>query len=179
MCHILLIAPRWPQRAWYPLLLDLLVDRPIPLPLLPDLLSQQSGRFVLPNPAMLHLHAWTLLSMESERQGFREQLPLMSLYPDEALLSPFTMPSGESSAVGAVEGRLFLRNRLIHQIADFLVYLFEDLKLAPSTIKGYRVMLSYTLKMVRHASKPGSHPIIAELIRSFALASPLSRSLTP
>ena len=115
MCHILLIAPRWPQRAWYPLLLDLLVDRPIPLPLLPDLLSQQSGRFVHPNPAMLHLHAWTLSSVESGRQGFREQLPLKSLYPDEALLSPFSMPSGESSAVGAVDRRLILPNRLFNR----------------------------------------------------------------
>ena len=40
-------------------------------------------------------------------------------------------------------------------------------------------MLSNTLKMVRGAPSPGSDPVLAELIRSFELARPVSRSLAP
>ena len=67
----------------------------------------------------------------------------------------------------------------VQTIADFLVHLFQDLKLAVSTIKGYRAMLSNTLKMVKGAPTPGSDPVISELIRSFELARPISRSLAP
>ena len=34
-----LVAPRWPAKAWFPLLLSLLIDHPIVLPDIPDLLS--------------------------------------------------------------------------------------------------------------------------------------------
>ena len=67
----------------------------------------------------------------------------------------------------------------IQLIADFLVHLFHDLNLSVSTIKGYRAMLSNTLKMVKGAPSPGSDPVISELIRSFELARPVSRSLAP
>lgn len=40
-------------------------------------------------------------------------------------------------------------------------------------------MLSNTLKMVDSSPSPGSHPVISELIRSFELARPVSRSLAP
>ena len=35
-----LIAPYWPQRPWFPDLLDLAITLPVTLPLRPDLLSQ-------------------------------------------------------------------------------------------------------------------------------------------
>lgn len=38
--QVLLIAPRWPLRAWYSILLDLMADVPQVLPARPDLLSQ-------------------------------------------------------------------------------------------------------------------------------------------
>ncbi len=66
----------------------------------------------------------------------------------------------------------------IQQIADFLAFLFEVQKLAVSTIKGYRSMLSNTLGF-RGLSSIGSNPFLGELIRSFELSRPVSRSLTP
>ena len=54
-----LIAPNWPAQPWFPLLLQLCVDRPLKLPLFPDLLTQQS---VVHHPFLqkLDLHAWRL-----------------------------------------------------------------------------------------------------------------------
>ena len=66
----------------------------------------------------------------------------------------------------------------LQHIADFLVFLFLDKKLAVSTVKGYRSMLSNTLGF-RGLTTIGSDPTISELIRSFELSRPVSRSLTP
>ena len=111
-CSVLLIAPLWPQRSWFPTLLDLLVDRPIPLPLRPDLLSQGRRRTLHGNPAMLHLHAWRLSSVVSKRRSFLLQLPRWLPRLEEGLPAEFTMPNGSSSAIGVVNGRLILPNHL-------------------------------------------------------------------
>ena len=66
----------------------------------------------------------------------------------------------------------------IRHIADFLVFLFESKKLAVSTIKGYRAMLSNTLKF-RGMKNIGTDPHLADLVRSFELSRPVCRSLTP
>lgn len=105
-CCIILIAPLWPKRSWFNDLLDLLIDRPIPLPVFPELLSQPPGRFLHPNPGILHLHAWKLSSVESERLNFLEQLPLLSPRQDASQLLGFMTPSGSPSVVGVVRGRL-------------------------------------------------------------------------
>ena len=57
-----LIAPYWPQRPWFPELLDLVVDGPVALPLSRDLLRQPHfHRFHL-GVSRLSLHAWRLSS---------------------------------------------------------------------------------------------------------------------
>ena len=57
-----LIAPYWPQRPWFPELLDLVVDGPVTLPLSRDLLRQPHfHRFHL-GVSSLSLHAWRLSS---------------------------------------------------------------------------------------------------------------------
>ena len=63
-------------------------------------------------------------------------------------------------------------------IADFLLYLFEEKTCQVSTIKGYRAMISNTLKL-KNGAKIGSDPIISELIRSFEFQRPVQRSLLP
>ena len=66
----------------------------------------------------------------------------------------------------------------ITRIADFLLFLFEEKDLAVSTIKGYRSMLSNTLKF-KGGERIGSNPFLSELMRSFELDKPIFRSLTP
>ena len=63
-------------------------------------------------------------------------------------------------------------------IADFLIYLFSEKKYQISTIKGYRSMISNSLKF-KTDIRVGSNPVLSELIRSFELQRPVQRSLTP
>lgn len=59
---VLLIAPRWPARPWFPVLLQLVQGTPLPLPLRADLLSQVEGQIWHPKPTVLQLWAWPLRS---------------------------------------------------------------------------------------------------------------------
>ena len=55
--HLTLIAPFWPQRAWFPDLLNLLTEVPVPLPVRPRLLKQPHMFHFHQNLQMLALHA--------------------------------------------------------------------------------------------------------------------------
>ena len=57
-----IIAPYWPQRPWFPELLDLVVDGPVALPLDKDLLSQPHFHRQHLGPSRLALYAWRLSS---------------------------------------------------------------------------------------------------------------------
>ncbi|XP_074466705.1 uncharacterized protein LOC141752572 [Sebastes fasciatus] len=59
---VLLVAPRWPGKHWFPALLRLVHGRPWPLPLRADLLSQAGRKIWYPKPAVMQLWAWPLLS---------------------------------------------------------------------------------------------------------------------
>ena len=51
--EVIAILPWWPNRGWFPLILDLLVDLPMLLPRREDLLRGLDG---LPHPSLLSLH---------------------------------------------------------------------------------------------------------------------------
>jgi hypothetical protein len=59
-CEMILIAPLWPEKPWYPDLLPLLVEPPVQLPLRSDLLKQPHMPVYHQNPKVLNLHAWRL-----------------------------------------------------------------------------------------------------------------------
>ena len=61
-----LIAPYWPQRPWFPDLLELMVDGPVALPLSPDLLRQPHFHRRHLGIHKLSLHAWQLSSASPE-----------------------------------------------------------------------------------------------------------------
>ena len=58
--ELTLIAPFWPQRPWFPELLELLILPPLPLPSRWDLLRQPHVRRFHQNLSMLRLHVWRL-----------------------------------------------------------------------------------------------------------------------
>ena len=58
--QLLLIAPRWPRRPWFRMLLSLVAGTPWQLPQRPDLLSQAQGALWHPRPGRLQLWAWPL-----------------------------------------------------------------------------------------------------------------------
>ena len=68
-----LVAPYWPQRAWFPDLLHLSLAPPVTLPLCPDLLRLPRSRSLYQGLHRLRLHAWRLSGASRELQG---SLPL-------------------------------------------------------------------------------------------------------
>ena len=59
-CHMILVAPWWPKRLWFPILLQYSRTNPLELPLQENLLKQPKANIFHPNLQMLALHAWHL-----------------------------------------------------------------------------------------------------------------------
>jgi hypothetical protein len=59
-CEMILIAPYWPEKVWFPDLLALQVCPPVQLPLRDDLLKQPLRPVFHQNVTFLNLHAWRL-----------------------------------------------------------------------------------------------------------------------
>ena len=111
-CKIVLIAPLWPDRPWFPELLGLLVSPPVSLPVMPNLLAQLKGRILHQNPGQLQLHAWELSSNLSEIDNFQAKLQSMSPKLAETRLLKSMMQNGKSSVIGQMNGRLILSRPL-------------------------------------------------------------------
>ena len=106
--RFILIAPCWPQRSWFSVILSLIIDFPRELPVHRGLVSQHQGKVLHQNPAMLHLHAWKLSGVKSEVDTFLNSLPSVSLNPAESLRSRSTLRGGRYSRIGVCKGKLIL-----------------------------------------------------------------------
>jgi hypothetical protein len=101
-CQLILVAPLWPSRSWFPQLLKLLVDHPRELPVLPKLLKQSHNNLFCLNPDMYRLHGWRLSGRVSETKAFRQQCQTELPGRQEGTpLWQYTIPSGTSSQSGA------------------------------------------------------------------------------
>ncbi len=58
--QILLVAPYWPTRTWFPELMLLVTAPPWQIPLRKDLLTQRRGTLWYPRPDLWKLHVWSL-----------------------------------------------------------------------------------------------------------------------
>ena len=67
-CVLILITPLWPRRSWFPRLLDLMIEIPIQLPIIPDLLSQWGGGGVSSRSRQT-----PIIGLESERRHLIEE----------------------------------------------------------------------------------------------------------
>ena len=111
-CKIVLIAPLWPDRPWFPELLGLLVSPPVSLPVMPNLLAQLKGRILHQNPGHLQLHAWELSNNLSEINNFQAKLRSTSPKLEETRPLKSMMQNGKSSVIGQINGRLILSRPL-------------------------------------------------------------------
>ena len=105
-CELLLIAPLWPGRNWYPLLLSLLTDPPLMLPLWKTLLVQPRTGIPASREGLLrlNLHAWRLSSMPSAARVFPHVLPEQLLHPNVPAPSGCMTADGRSTLVGVKQG---------------------------------------------------------------------------
>lgn len=69
--ELILIAPNWPTQQWYPLLLDLNISTPIPLPVRYNLLYQPVSGYLNPCPDVLQLQAWRVSGKAYWTKGIR------------------------------------------------------------------------------------------------------------
>ena len=111
-CKIVLIAPLWPDRPWFPELLSLLVSPPVSLPVIPNLLAQLKGRILHQNPGHLQLHAWELSNNLSEIDSFQAMLQSKSPKLEETRPLKSMMQNGKSSVIVQINGRLILSRPL-------------------------------------------------------------------
>jgi hypothetical protein len=105
-CTIILIAPRWARRSWFPRLLELSVDTPCSLPVTPNLLTQDRGWLQHPTPERLQLVAWLLSGDASSVMDFRRRLSTQCSSRLEGALQSNMSASGRSLFAGAVLGQL-------------------------------------------------------------------------
>ncbi len=80
---LLLIAPWWPGRVWFPDLISLLDGRLLELPVRRDLLSQAGGSIFHPQPELWKLWTWPL--MGPLNRGCWDHSPLQSSLHEETL----------------------------------------------------------------------------------------------
>lgn len=93
---LILIAPNWPSRTWFPLIIQHLIEDPIRLPLHPDLLTQQRGRLLHANPGDLCLVAWLISGEPSLPRAYQNRLRERLLHPG------LSQPIKHTSVVGAI-----------------------------------------------------------------------------
>ena len=111
-CKIVLIAPLWPDRPWFPELLRLLVSPPVYLPEISKLLTQLKGKIIHQNTGPLQLHAWELSNNHSEIDNFRVRLQTTSPRLGESRPLRFMMRNIRSSVIGLIDGRPILSRPL-------------------------------------------------------------------
>ena len=136
--RLILIAPGWPNITWFWDLVEMSSQIPLLLPQMPDLLTQSFNQTTHRSVANLNLHAWLLEPHSLKKQGFSQAVAARIEAPQR----------GSTRAVYEAKWTVFKKWCLVSQvdfrspplksIADFLLYLFQDRKLQPGTIEGYR-----------------------------------------
>ena len=173
--ELTLIAPYWPQRPWFVDLLHLSLAPPVALPLRRDLLRLPRSRCLYQGLPRLRLHAWRL-------RRFTRAAGFSSAVAAQASLS--RRPSSRKAY--QLKWQVYRQwchscghsssNPSLAKTADFLCWLHSSKHLGVSSIKGYRSMLSAVFRF--QLPSLSSHPVLRDLLRSFALES-APRQLRP
>ena len=135
--RIILIAPGWLNMPWFWDLVTMSSQVPLSLPRLPNLLTQPFNQ----TPQKSDKSESPCMAPRAsaiKKQGF-----------SEAVAARIEAPQRRSTiSIYEAKWTIFTKWCLMHQldfrappvksVADFLMYLFQDRKLQPSTIEGYR-----------------------------------------
>ena len=169
--RIILIAPGWPNVPWFWDLVAMAIQIPLSLP---NLLSHPFNQIPHRNLTSLNLYAWLLEPHQSRsrappRQWQQELRLLKEDQPNQSKVAIFTKwPITNQVDFRAPPGK---------SVAFFLTYRFQDRKLQPSTIDGYRSAISDKLGISPiNISKDENLP---RLLDSFHRDRPKSRREIP
>ena len=103
-CVVILIAPFWPRRTWFSMILELLIELPLEIPQVRNLLRQ--GQLTHAKPEIFKYHAWMLSNRSDLRKGFLQKLPSTHTNASEHHLAKYTLLNGKSSLIGVIQQRL-------------------------------------------------------------------------
>ena len=174
---IVLIAPLWPDRPWFPELLGLLVSPPVSLPVMPNLLAQLKGRIGSKSRSATTSRLGIVKQSLRDKQFSSEVAEHVSKALRDSTVKVYDA-KWQIFRDWANERKIDPIQATPQIVADFLTFLFSVKKCQVSTIRGYRSTISNTLKF-RTGYDFGSHPVLSELIKSFAKQRPVDRSLAP
>ena len=132
--EIILIAPWWPSKPWFPQLLGLSVNHPCIIPYRRDLLSQLG---LVSDGKSYHLHAWRLVQ-QYQAAGFSEEVSRLVAAPRRPSTNCMWLCFAHWAAGQGIDPL----GPTAAQIATFLYSLFDTPGLSPQTIKGYRTCLA-------------------------------------
>jgi hypothetical protein len=104
---LVMVAPVWNAQVWYPQILGMLIEVPLLLPPLKDLLLSPKGQ---PHPLLqqgsLQLAAWKVSGSQKLIATFQSKLKLLSEMQEERELRKLMAVPGESGIAGAIYDRL-------------------------------------------------------------------------
>jgi hypothetical protein len=133
-CQLILIAPHWPRRHWFPNLLKLIADFLRKLPVREDLLDQLKSNILHPNPAVFNLAAWLLSINTLKRKVFLSKL------------ENYSCKFRKSNSWGS-RREVDPYNASLTDAAECLTELFSE-GLQYRTIPGYGSMLSSVMSPI-------------------------------
>ena len=169
-CELTLIAPFWPQRDWFPDLLELLSDVPITLSDRRDLLRQPPLPPVPPKSAYASADCMASLKRFAIQAGFSPAVAGQLIFSRRLSTRLNYQARWGTYRKWCQDFHHRSSSPSIAKIADFLTYMFKNKGAALSTIKGYRAMLAAVFKFP--LPEISSSPVLKDLIRSFEISAP-------
>ena len=107
--QLVLVAPVWKTQPWYPLLLDLLIDPPVLLPQIPNLLTREGVTHPLTH---LQLGGWLISGSSMKREAFLSKLEICSQQLGGETPQINMHLHGASGLAGVLRGKSILFQRL-------------------------------------------------------------------
>ena len=98
---LVIVVPLWQTQAWFPQLVDMLVESPILLPYKPGIVEPSPNCDCLLMANMPQLITCKVSGCASKQQEFRRKLSTSSLHPGETKQHPIIILHGRSGSPGA------------------------------------------------------------------------------
>ena len=134
--RVILIAPGWPNMPWFWDLVSMSVQIPLSFPKVGNLLTQPFNQCPHRDLHSLNLHAWL------QQAGFSEEVATRIEAPQRRSTRAIYESKWAVFVRWCEEHKVDFGSPSIKQIADFLLFLFQEKHLLPSTIDGYRTAIS-------------------------------------
>ena len=134
--RLIIIAPGWPNMTWFWDLVEMSSQIPLLLPQLPNLLTFQSDPSQESDKPKSPCMAPRAIAIKE--QGFSQAVATRIEAPQRGSTRSVYGAKWAIFTKWCITNQVDFRTPPVKSVADFLMYLFEERKLQPSTIDGYR-----------------------------------------